>query len=102
VGTLQYMAPEQVEGKPADARTDLWALGAILYEMLTGSPRSRGRVRRGLIGNIMNASRRSWRRCSPDAAGVDRLVHRCLAKQPDERWTPPHDAGRTSCAGRGK
>ena len=55
VGTLQYMAPEQVEGRPADARTDLWALGAILYEMLTGRRAFAGDSAASLIGNIMNA-----------------------------------------------
>ena len=53
VGTLQYMAPEQVEGKRADARTDLWALGAILCEMLTGKRAFEGTSAASLIGNIM-------------------------------------------------
>jgi len=55
VGTLQYMAPEQLEGKAADARTDLWALGAILYEMMTGRRAFAGESQVSLIGNIMNA-----------------------------------------------
>ena len=45
LGTLQYMAPEQLEGREADARTDLWALGAILYEMVTGRRAFEGRAR---------------------------------------------------------
>jgi serine/threonine-protein kinase len=53
VGTLQYMAPEQLEGKPADARTDLWAVGAILYEMLTGKRAFEGTSAASLIGAIL-------------------------------------------------
>ena len=49
------MAPEQLEGKEADARTDLWALGAILYEMVTGRRAFEGESQVSLIGNIMNA-----------------------------------------------
>jgi serine/threonine protein kinase len=54
LGTLHYMAPEQLEGKEADARTDLWALGAILYEMVTGRRAFEGESQVSLIGNIMN------------------------------------------------
>jgi eukaryotic-like serine/threonine-protein kinase len=92
VGTLQYMAPEQVEGKPADARTDLWALGAILYEMLTGRRAFAGTSAASLIGNIMNAEPPALATLQPlTPAAVDRVVRRCLAKQPDDRWDSAHD-----------
>jgi eukaryotic-like serine/threonine-protein kinase len=92
VGTLQYMAPEQVEGKPADARTDLWALGAILYEMLTGKRAFAGDSAASLIGNIMNAEPPAVAGLQPlTPPSVDRLVRRCLAKAPDDRWDSAHD-----------
>ena len=92
VGTLQYMAPEQVEGKPADARTDLWALGAILYEMLTGTRAFEGTSAASLITAIMSAQPPALATLRPlTPAGVDRLVRRCLAKDPDERWQSAHD-----------
>jgi len=92
VGTLQYMAPEQVEGKPADARTDLWALGAILYEMLTGTRAFEGNSAASLIANIMNADPPALPTLQPlTPPSVDRLVRRCLAKAPDDRWDSAHD-----------
>jgi eukaryotic-like serine/threonine-protein kinase len=92
VGTLQYMAPEQVEGKPADARTDLWALGAILYEMLTGKRAFEGASAASLIGNIMNAEPPPPSTLVPlTPPALDRLVRRCLAKDPDERWASARD-----------
>ncbi len=81
------MAPEQVEGKPADARTDLWALGAILYEMLTGKRAFEGTSAASLIGNIMNAQPPAIAALQPvTPPALDRLVRRCLAKDPDARW----------------
>ena len=92
VGTLQYMAPEQVEGKPADARTDLWALGAILYEMLTGKRAFAGTSAASLIGNIMNAEPSSLSTLQPlTPPALDRLVRQCLAKAPDDRPDTAHD-----------
>jgi eukaryotic-like serine/threonine-protein kinase len=55
VGTFQYMSPEQLEGKEADARTDIFALGTVLYEMATGKAAFTGKTRASLIGNIMNS-----------------------------------------------
>jgi len=87
LGTLPYMAPEQLEGKPADARTDLWALGAILYEMLAGRRAFEGKSSAGLVGAILEREPEpltAQRALTPRA--VDRLVRKCLAKDPDRRW----------------
>jgi serine/threonine protein kinase len=92
VGTLPYMAPEQVEGKPADACTDLWALGAILYEMLAGKPAFHGESAATLIGNIMHAEPAPLASRQPlTPPALDRLVQRCLAKSPDDRWQSASD-----------
>jgi Tol biopolymer transport system component len=92
LGTLQYMAPEQLEGKSADARTDLWALGAVLYEMLTGKRPFEGTSPASLIGNIMNAEPPALTTIQPlTPVGVDRLVRKCLAKDPEDRWDSAHD-----------
>src|SRR5206468_5599414 len=56
VGTFQYMSPEQLEGKEADARSDVWALGCMLYEMATGHRPFEGKSQASLIGSIMNTS----------------------------------------------
>jgi len=92
LGTLQYMAPEQLEGKEADARTDLWALGAILYEMLTGRRAFKGESQATIISAIMSSQP------PPPSAieavtplAVDRLVQRCLTKDPDGRWQTATD-----------
>jgi serine/threonine protein kinase len=92
LGTLQYMAPEQLEGKEADARTDLWGLGAILYEMLTGRRAFEGESQVSLIGNIMNAEPPALATLQPlTPPALDRVVTKCLAKHPDDRWDTAHD-----------
>ena len=92
VGTLPYMAPEQVEGKPADARTDLWALGAILYEMLTGKRAFQGTSAASLIGAILEREPPALSTLQPvTPPSVDRLVRKCLAKDPDARWQAASD-----------
>jgi len=92
VGTLHYMAPEQVEGKPADARTDLWALGSILYEMLTGRRAFEGTSAASLITAIMSAEPPALALLQPlTPPALERLVKKCLAKPPDDRWDSAHD-----------
>ena len=92
LGTLQYMAPEQLEGKEADARTDLWALGAILYEMVTGRRAFEGDSQVSLIGNIMNADPAGLATLQPlIPPAFERAVKKCLAKAPDLRWDTAHD-----------
>ena len=92
LGTVQYMAPEQLEGKDVDARADLFALGAVLYEMLTGRKAFEGESQASLISAIMSADPppvSELQAMSPPA--LDRLVKRCLAKDPEERWHGAHD-----------
>ena len=92
LGTLQYMAPEQLEGKEADARTDLWALGGILYEMVAGRRAFEGDSQVSLIANIMNAEPPALASTQPlTPPALDRVVRKCLSKHPDDRWDTAHD-----------
>jgi eukaryotic-like serine/threonine-protein kinase len=87
LGTFQYMAPEQLEGREADTRTDIFAFGAVLYEMLTGRKAFAGATQASVIGAIMHADPPLLSTLQPLApASLDRLVGRCLVKDPDERW----------------
>jgi Tol biopolymer transport system component len=86
LGTLQYMAPEQIEGQPADARTDIFAFGALLYEMLTG--------RRAFEGSSTAALMAATLREEPPPVyprDVGRIVRRCLAKDPLRRYQSARD-----------
>ena len=92
MGTLPYMAPEQVEGKTADARTDLWALGAIVYEMLSGVRAFQASTPTGLVGAILERDPAPLAEKQPlTPPSLERLVRQCLAKDPDERWDTAHD-----------
>jgi serine/threonine-protein kinase len=92
LGTVEYMAPEQIEGQEADARTDIFALGVVLYEMLTGTRAFSGRTHASLIGAILKDDPPPLARSQPLApAHVDHIVRRCLAKDPDERWQTAAD-----------
>ncbi len=94
VGTFQYMSPEQLEGQEADARADIFALGAVLYEMATGRKAFHGKSAASLIAAILSAERPSIARDLPLAPpALDRLVRTCLARDPDERWQSARDVG---------
>jgi Tol biopolymer transport system component len=92
VGTFQYMAPEQLEGKEADARTDTFALGAVIYEMATGKPAFAGKSRASLIAAILTTEPQPMAALQPmTPPGLERVVRKCLAKDPDERWQSAND-----------
>jgi len=92
VGTFQYMAPEQLEGKEADARTDIFALGEVIYEMATGKPAFSGRSRASLIAAILTVEPPSIAELQPlTPVTLDRVVRKCLAKDPDDRWQSASD-----------
>ena len=92
LGTFQYMAPEQIEGQEADARTDIFAFGAVLYEMLAGRKAFEGKSHASLIGAIMHAEPPPVSTLQPlTPPTLDRLVRKCLAKDPDERWQSAKD-----------
>jgi Tol biopolymer transport system component len=95
LGTFQYMAPEQLEGKGVDARTDIFAFGAVLYEMATGRRAFIGSSQASLIGAILHTDPPPISRLEPmTPAALDRVVRSCLAKDPEDRWQSAGDAGK--------
>ena len=91
IGTLQYMAPEQLEGAEADARTDIFAFGTILYEMITGRKAFDGKTRPLLIAAIVSLDLGPLSKAQPATPpALDHLAKRCLAKDPEERWQTAH------------
>src|SRR6202043_631765 len=87
VGTLQYMAPEQLEGKDVDARADIFAFGAVVYEMAPGKKAFEGKSQASVISAIMSSDPAPISTLQPmTPPTLDRVVKTCLAKDPDERW----------------
>jgi len=92
LGTFQYMAPEQIEGLEADARTDIFAFGALLFEMLTGRTAFEGKTRASLLGAILKDEPPRISQRQPLAPpALDRIVSTCLAKDPDDRYQDARD-----------
>jgi Tol biopolymer transport system component len=95
LGTFQYMAPEQLEGREADVRSDIFAFGAVLYEMATGRKAFAGTSQASLITAIMSSEPAPISTVQPLAPpGLDRVVRTCLAKDPEDRWQSAGDLGR--------
>src|SRR5262245_20687283 len=92
LGTFQYMAPEQLEGREADSRSDIFAFGCVLYEMLTGKKAFSGHSQASLITSIMGSEPPPISSIQPMVpASLDRIVKGCLAKEPEQRWSTAHD-----------
>jgi eukaryotic-like serine/threonine-protein kinase len=92
LGTYQYMAPEQIEGKDADARSDIFAFGAVLYEMITGRRAFDGKSRASVVAAVMSQDPPSISSIQPLVPpALDRVIRTCLAKDPDDRWQTAHD-----------
>ena len=92
VGTMPYMAPEQLRGEPSDERTDIWSLGCVLYEMATGERAFRGKSQADLVAAILTSDPEPpspKRALTPER--LDHLVGRCLAKRREERWQSARD-----------
>ena len=89
LGTVQYMSPEQVQGKPADTRSDIFAFGLMLYEMLTGSRAFDGDSPASVMAAIVERPAPSVGTVAPPA--IDRVVQKCLSKDPDDRWQSARD-----------
>ncbi len=93
LGTVPYMAPEQLEGREADARTDIFAFGAVLYEMATGRRAFAGTSQASLMAKILESDPAPMRSLQPmTPASLERLVRACLAKDPDKRLQSARDA----------
>jgi len=92
LGTFQYMAPEQLEGKEADARSDIFSFGSVLYEMATGQKAFSGKSQASLIASVLEHEPPPISSVQPlIPPALDRVVKTCLAKDPDDRWQTAHD-----------
>jgi eukaryotic-like serine/threonine-protein kinase len=92
VGTFQYMSPEQVEGKEADARSDIFSLGAVLYEMVTGKRAFEGKTAASTMAAILASDPPPISTIQPmSPTALDKVVKSCLAKDPDDRLQTAHD-----------
>ena len=95
LGTMPYMAPEQVEGREVDARSDIFSLGAVVYEMVTGQRAFTGETAASVIGAILKDEPAPMTTLQPlTPASLDHVVTTCLAKDPDERWQSAADIAR--------
>jgi Tol biopolymer transport system component len=92
VGTYQYMSPEQLEGKDADARGDIFSFGAVIYEMATGRAAFSGKTQASIIAAILAATPPPMTSLQPlTPPALERVVKICLAKDPDDRWQTAQD-----------
>ncbi len=92
LGTLQYMAPEQVEAKEVDSRTDIFAFGAVVYEMATGKKAFEGKTSASVMAKILEVDPPPMMSLQPmTPPALERVVKRCLAKEPEKRWQTESD-----------
>jgi eukaryotic-like serine/threonine-protein kinase len=92
VGTLQYTSPEQIQGADPDVRTDIFAFGVVIYEMLTGKKAFDGKTPASIVAKILETDPAPVSAVVPSAPpALDHVVRLCLAKDPSERWQNTHD-----------
>ncbi|HEX8815025.1 MAG TPA: protein kinase [Terriglobales bacterium] len=92
IGTVQYMSPEQIQGVEADARSDIFSFGVMLYEMVTGKRTFEGKTQASIVGQILAVDPPSVTTLRPQTPpGLDRVIRLCLDKDPDERIQTAHD-----------
>jgi len=92
LGTIQYMSPEQLEGTEADARSDIFAFGGMLYEMVTGQKAFHGKSQASLIASVIKEQPQPISEIQPLAPPMfERIIKQCLAKDPDDRWQTAGD-----------
>ena len=92
IGTYPYMSPQQLEGREADARSDIFALGAVLYEMTTGKRAFAGETSAKVVAAILERDPAPISTVQPLApAALETIIRGCLAKDPEERWQSAHD-----------
>jgi serine/threonine protein kinase/Tol biopolymer transport system component len=91
LGTFQYMAPEQIEGRDADARADIFAFGAVLYEMITGRPAFQGSTPASIMAATLASEPPAASTLVPVSPRLDHIVRRCLEKNPANRWQSIRD-----------